>query len=170
MKPKMSPTLLRMRREAIKFSAAHMTVFEDGTKERLHGHNYQTSLTASVKPGALVEFRHFKEPLKRLCEAWDERVFLAAKCQQFRILKSTSESLEFRLCGVRYVLPMEEVIMLPVENITSESLAETLLALLYQALPKTTQKLLLSLELTVEESPGQGATARFHFPSTRRTL
>jgi hypothetical protein len=30
-------------REQYKFSCAHMTVFPDGTKERLHGHNYQRS-------------------------------------------------------------------------------------------------------------------------------
>ena len=33
---------LHIRKEALKFSAAHMTVFPDGTKESLHGHNYRT--------------------------------------------------------------------------------------------------------------------------------
>ena len=31
---------IRIRKEALKFAASHMTVFPDGTKEALHGHNY----------------------------------------------------------------------------------------------------------------------------------
>ena len=31
-------------REQYKFSCAHMTVFADGTKERLHGHNYTVAI------------------------------------------------------------------------------------------------------------------------------
>jgi len=31
-----------------KFSCAHMTVFPDGTKERLHGHNYTIAVAIEV--------------------------------------------------------------------------------------------------------------------------
>ena len=35
-------------REQYKFSCAHMTVFPDGTKERLHGHNYTIAVALEV--------------------------------------------------------------------------------------------------------------------------
>jgi 6-pyruvoyltetrahydropterin/6-carboxytetrahydropterin synthase len=42
-------TQIHIRKENIKFSSAHMTVFPDGTKEALHGHNYQVELTLELK-------------------------------------------------------------------------------------------------------------------------
>ena len=38
-----------------KFSAAHMTVFRDGTKERLHGHDYRTEVAIEFRGASLAE-------------------------------------------------------------------------------------------------------------------
>ena len=35
-----APVRIHIARPEFKFSCAHMTVFPDGSKERLHGHNY----------------------------------------------------------------------------------------------------------------------------------
>ena len=40
---------IRIARAEHKFSCAHMTVFADGTKERLHGHNYTIALGVEVE-------------------------------------------------------------------------------------------------------------------------
>ena len=66
---------------------------------------------------------------------------------------------ELTLCGDRYVFPRGDVLVLPIDNISVEALAahcaELLKAKLAAVLPKHARR----LEVTVEESPGQGSTA-----------
>jgi len=152
---------LHVRKEALKFSAAHMTVFPDGTKERLHGHNYRTELTIEYPIGAetpLFAFSSFKAPMKALCEQWDEKVLLPERCSEFRLIRDQAGEIEFTLCGKRYVLPREEVELLPVSNIVTESLAQEFATRLIAELPPETLKQFDKLELKIEEMTGQGAT------------
>ena len=48
---------IRIRKDSLKFAASHMTVFPDGTKESLHGHNYVPSLTVRVRDASFEERR-----------------------------------------------------------------------------------------------------------------
>ena len=43
----------------------------------------------------------------------------------------------FRLCGKRYVVPREDVILLPIDNIAVEPLAAHICELLIERLPMT---------------------------------
>lgn len=158
---------IRIRKEALKFSAAHMTVFRDGTKERLHGHNYRTELGVEFSDFApdhsletMVSFSEFKSILKNLCGAWDEKVLLPAKCPFLKIISKSVSSAEIELCGKRYVFPADEVEFLPVDNITTETLARILSDAFVAALPKEMiQKgRITRIDMTVDETEGQGAT------------
>jgi 6-pyruvoyltetrahydropterin/6-carboxytetrahydropterin synthase len=146
-------------REQYKFSCAHMTVFADGTKERLHGHNYTIAVAldvARIDVAAMLPFAPIKAALTDLCHAWKEHVLLAATNPQFHVVRDDFE-LEFTLCGERYVMPRQDALLLPIDNISVEALAAhvaTELRARFAAVDvKATQ-----LEVTVEESPGQGAS------------
>ena len=39
---------IRVEKENLKFSSAHFLIFEDGTAERLHGHNYRVAVELSL--------------------------------------------------------------------------------------------------------------------------
>ena len=125
-------TRIHLEKEAHKFSIAHMTVFADGSKERLHGHNYYVSLSVDLKPQRFDEFLDFnvvKRMVRELCEEWDERVILAERCPFFSRTgdRAGNESdLDFILCAKRYVLPIDEVVLLPIDNVTTEGLAGVL--------------------------------------------
>ena len=153
---------LFIRKDALKFSAAHMTVFPDGTKEPLHGHNYRLELTvtvAKVPVAEMVPFSSFKRVMKLHCDTWDEKVLLARQSPFLSIDSETKETCEFRLCGKRYVLPADEVVWLPVENITSESLAELLCGRLVVSLGTALRSgPVRALEVRVDEITGQGAS------------
>ena len=87
-------------REQYKFSCAHMTVFPDGTKERLHGHNYTIAVALDVDTvalAAMIPFAPIKAALSDICAAWKERVLLAAHNPHLEIVRDDSE-LELRLC------------------------------------------------------------------------
>jgi 6-pyruvoyltetrahydropterin/6-carboxytetrahydropterin synthase len=177
-----------LRKEALKFAAAHMTVFPDGTKEALHGHNYQVELNlelSSIALSKLISFSVFKQTLRGICELWDEKVLLPALCPYFEQIRSDSQaagarassggvalgeeeaSFEFRLCGRRYVLPAEEVVLLPQDNITAETLSAELCERLCRAWEHgLISGQILAIQVRVEESPGQGALAGWRAPES----
>jgi 6-pyruvoyltetrahydropterin/6-carboxytetrahydropterin synthase len=102
-----------------KFSAAHMTVFPDGTKERLHGHNFHVRVAIDLRDLALESFldlKTIKSALVACCEAWHERLLLPKLCRFFTLLNDDGKRMEFQLCGKHYMVPSDEAILLPVEN------------------------------------------------------
>lgn len=148
-------------REQYKFSCAHMTVFPDGTKERLHGHNYTIGLALEVERvdlASMVPFAGIKAALAELCAAWKERVLIATKNPHLVLVRDDHE-LELTLCGQRYVMPRGDALLLPIDNISVEALAahvaellrDKIAALAAPAGPRL-------LEVTISEHPGQGAS------------
>jgi len=150
---------IRIARAEHKFSVAHMTVFADGTKERLHGHNYTVAVELEVERielQAMIPFASIKAAVGELCAAFKERVLIAAKNPFLAILADHPE-LELTLCGERYVFPRGDVLLLPLDNISVEALAAHLAAELRTRLALDPRNV-RTLAVTVEESPGQGST------------
>ena len=147
-------------REQYKVSCAHMTVFPDGTKERLHGHNYTIAIGLDVdrvELAAMIPFAPIKAALGELCAAWKEHVLLATK-NPFFVMVRDGDELEFTLCGERYVMPRQDALLLPIDNISVEALAAHIAALMVERIKLLAAPQVLALEITVEESPGQGAS------------
>jgi len=137
-----------------------MTVFADGTKERLHGHNYTVALSLEVERvelAAMIPFAPVKAAIARLCAAWKERVLLAARNPFFIVVRDDAE-LEFTLCGERYVMPRGDALLLPIDNISVEALAAHVAAILRDEVMGLALPQAISLEVAIEESPGQGAS------------
>ena len=150
---------IRIARAEHKFSVAHMTVFPDGTKERLHGHNYTVAVELEVdriELQAMIPFASVKAALGELCLAFKERVLIATKNPFLAILADGAE-LELTLCRERYVFPRGDVLLLPIDNISVEALAAHLAAELRTRLALDPRNV-RTLAVTVEESPGQGST------------
>jgi 6-pyruvoyltetrahydropterin/6-carboxytetrahydropterin synthase len=158
---------LRVARPEHKFSCAHMTVFDDSRKERLHGHNYQLEVELELRDVAfasLVELSLIKDAAASLCDEWKEHLLLAKDNPHLEVLRWDRAELEFRLCGDRYLLPADDVILLPIDNVTIEALAAHAAALLAERLgPKVPSGVVTALSVSVAESPGQGATCRRPF-------
>lgn len=151
---------IRIARAEHKFSCAHMTVFADGTKERLHGHNYTVAVALEIEHiglAAMIPFAPIKAELGELCAAWKEHVLLAAENPYFALIRDDSE-LEFTLCGERYVLPRRDALLLPIDNISVEALAAHVAGVLRDKIAALALPQARALEVTIEESPGQGAS------------
>jgi len=153
---------IQIAHDLFKFSCAHMTVFPDGRKERLHGHNYYVSLEVELSDISfrnLVEFAPIKAEVARLCADWKEHTLLAARNPHFEVLRDAAEELEFTLCGERYVLPRNDVLLLPIDNIAVEALSAHIAELLVDRLRDVLRAdVVVGLEVTVTESARQGAS------------
>ena len=157
-----TPHRLFIGKDNHKFFVSHMTVLPDGTKERLHGHNYQVGAVlelSDVSFASMIAFAPIKEALAAICLGFRERVLLARNNPFFELVRDDGLELELRLCGQRYVMPREDALLLPIDNIAVEPLAahiaDLMLARLGDALPRG---VVTALEITVHESPGQGAS------------
>jgi 6-pyruvoyltetrahydropterin/6-carboxytetrahydropterin synthase len=149
-------------REQYKFSCAHMTVFPDGTKERLHGHNYTIAVAIDVDRvdlPAMIPFGDIKTALGELCAQWKERLLVAQRNPHLVIVRDDGVELELTLCGERYVLPRGDALLLPIDNISVEALAAHVADLLRERLRVLDAPHVRALEVTIEEQPGQGASA-----------
>ena len=146
-----------------KFSCAHMTVFPDGTAERLHGHNYTVAVAidvADIRFDSLIDFGAIKRAVRALCGELRERTIIAERNPRLEVVRRGGGEVELRLCGKRYVLPEEDVLFLPIENATAEELSAFCANRLEAQLrPTLGRSVAVGLEVRVEESPGQGATA-----------
>lgn len=158
---------IHIRKDYLKFSAAHMTVFADGSKESLHGHNYQVELTVELTEPALAQmlsYHVFKQALKTVCHAWDEKVLIAGYNPYLEPLPADAGEYAFRLCGKRYILPADEVVVLAVDNITAENLAQALFERLWAELSRDGsipwRERTIAASLRIDESRGQGASYR----------
>jgi 6-pyruvoyltetrahydropterin/6-carboxytetrahydropterin synthase len=152
-----------------KFSSAHMTVFPDGSKERMHGHNFQVQVAFELRQTALaslLDFALVKTALAEQCAAWDQRLLLASNCPHFKILEDDGHELEFMLCQRRYVLPRDEVTLLPLENIVVETLAQAFAEALVKRLGDALKpETVAAMEVTVSESRNQGGSFRWSAPA-----
>ncbi len=151
-------------REQYKFSCAHMTVFPDGTKERLHGHNYQLGAVlelSDVSFAQMIPFAAIKDALAAICKQFRERVLLAEANPLCEIVKDDADELEVRVCGKRYVFPREDVLLLPIDNVSAEALAAYLAERLVGDLaPSLPPGVVDAVEVSVHESPGQGSACQ----------
>lgn len=155
------PSFIHIRKDRLKFSSAHMTVFPDGTKESLHGHNYQVELEVQIPSIHLADmfpFADLKSKIAVICSIWDEKVLLAERCPFLKNLKSEYDNVFFELCGKQYSLPRDELVLLPLENVTSEGLAKLFAESLVSSLEKKILSKIVSLRLRIDEISGQGGS------------
>lgn len=161
---------LHIRKDNLKFSAAHMTVFPDGSKEGLHGHNYEVTLEVELWEPLLahmLSYEIFKRALRLVCAEWDEKVLLARDNPWFIQLPGPAEECSFRLCGKHYVLPTDEVALLAVDNITVENLVRIFFERFWANLTADRtvpwHERIMAASLRIDESRGQGATYAVRF-------
>jgi 6-pyruvoyl-tetrahydropterin synthase len=143
------------------FSAAHAGL-HDGEFEPLHGHTFQVTLRLSGIPagdGMLIDFGEVKAALREAIAPLRRRTMMPGGSQEV-LITSENNSLSIVAGRKRYVLPAEDVVVLPLVNTTTETIAGYLLE---RVLPYLHGYGLTTVELEVSEAPDTSATARFDF-------
>ncbi len=148
----------------LSFSAAHFISF-GGKCERLHGHNYAVS---AILEGNLTEDRYvfdfveLKKTIRWICDRLDHHFLLPMQSQHLDIKQADGEW-QIRFENRRYVFPAEDVLVLPVDSITAERLAEYICGQLIKSVKEQEKLSLTSITVGVEEAPGQTAFYRHSF-------
>jgi len=156
--------------DRVKFSCGHMTIFPDGTKEKLHGHNFNVGVAIflrDIEPESFLDLKIVRKHINAQCDAWDERVLLPGKSPYFEVVKENGAEVELLLCRKRYVFPSDEVILLPVTNVIVETLAVEFGQSLIASLgPILRRDVVDGVDVTVSEAPGQGGLYHWDWNSS----
>jgi 6-pyruvoyltetrahydropterin/6-carboxytetrahydropterin synthase len=157
---------IEVEKEYFKFSAAHFLIFPDGRAERLHGHNYRVFVAVEGKLsryGLVIDFTLIKPIVRELLDSLDERFLLPEHHPEVKIqFREESDEIEVSYRERRYVVPREDVRLLPINNTSSENLAAWIgrefRALLLERFSEVDVR---SLRVAVEETSGQRGVYTF---------
>jgi 6-pyruvoyltetrahydropterin/6-carboxytetrahydropterin synthase len=149
---------LELAKEDFKFSSAHFTLLDVDCGELLHGHNYQVTVRASGHDldelELLLDLASLKERIRELCSDLDSRTLLPAHSPHLRLVVAGAE-VEVRFQSRRYLFPEADIRLLPLRNVSIESLARFLWEQLVERLDTATTRRLECLGVAVEETAGQ---------------
>jgi len=154
----------RVTKDSLVFSAAHFITFNGNICERLHGHNWRLDVTVS---GGLDEnfyvfdFIAMRDACQELVTALDHKVLLPARHHSIKVETSDDgREVTARFEDRRWVFPVEDCAMLPIENTTAELIARWIGQQLLEKLALPFADQIQELRVSVEENFGQWATVR----------
>lgn len=153
---------IRVEKEYIGFCSAHFITYDESLCEALHGHNFVVKLNLEGRLDEnyyVLDFIRAKKMLKGICDELDHRVLLPFKSELVKV-EQQGDSVSAQHGDRRFLFPKEDVVLLPIPNVTSEMLAFYICGRMKEALQKVGVHHLSVIEVEVKESPGQGAIYR----------
>ncbi len=157
---------IRVYKEYFNFASSHFLIFADGTREPLHGHNYQVQVKVEggiVEGDLVIDFIPFKPLVRQLCDDMDHCLLLPDSNPHLRIETDDTAVSVWHRDGGYFQFPKEDVRILPVPNTSTEMLARHIGHKLIEGIrEKVPGADFQSIEIQVEESRGQSGICRIH--------
>jgi 6-pyruvoyltetrahydropterin/6-carboxytetrahydropterin synthase len=90
----------------------------------LHGHTYAVSVRIEGEQVGefIIDFEMVKGIVNRICDTLDHKVLIAEKDPRLRIEKKYGVSIEIIDSKKHYLLPLEDVVFLPIKSVSAEDL------------------------------------------------
>ena len=154
---------LTIHKEELCFSAGHFTVFSATEREQLHGHNYMVSVTFNIAiehNGLSFDYRLYKQKLKKLCNDLDRHFLLPTQSPYLQI-EQDDDHIFAHHHQKKIPFLKEDVILLPLTNITIEELAYWFLQQLHHQAHDFAQHAISGMVVEVYNGPGQSARAQW---------
>jgi 6-pyruvoyltetrahydropterin/6-carboxytetrahydropterin synthase len=152
---------ITVERDDLVFAAGHFITYS-GRCETLHGHNYRVSveLEGELDENAHVwDFGSLRRVTRKLLDELDRKTLLPLDNPALQVTEE-GQGVEVVYKEGRYVFPRRDVVLLPVQNTSAETLARYLAAKLREELVSLGGDRLTALAVGVEESVGQTAWYR----------
>ena len=144
-------------RAKLRFSACHF-IPDHPSCGCLHGHTFAVSirLTGELENEFVVDFIELKTAVRSICDELDHRVLIASNDSRLKVEVGEREcEVLMKAANKRYVLPREDVVLLPTSSVSSEALCTYIAEKLREHL--SPMKNLSELSVRVDEGAGQGA-------------
>jgi 6-pyruvoyltetrahydropterin/6-carboxytetrahydropterin synthase len=147
----------------MKFSVAHFTIFSPTERENIHGHNYyvRAKITAAISEiGLAFDYRDLRKFILQKCKELNERFLLPASSPYVKIEEIFSEK-AFKIVFDKetMILPKRDVLLLPIVNISSESLSAWFLLQLTEQKKILIERKISKIEMIISTTTGHGCSA-----------
>src|SRR4051812_5183128 len=151
---------VRVTKDYLVFCSGHFISYEGDRCERLHGHNYRTTVEIEGdldENHYVFDFIALKHRTKAITDELDHRMMLPTR-NRVITLDETAGSVRVRYKDREWVFPRGDCVLLPIENTTAELLARWIAERLRDELLKQHGYAPQVLRVEVEENIGQSAT------------
>jgi 6-pyruvoyl-tetrahydropterin synthase len=154
---------IRVYKQYFNFASSHFMLFKDGTREPLHGHNYRVQIKGNaldlenLNDDMVFDFLDIKPIVREVCDSLDHKLLIPKNNPHLHIEEREKNYILSTRDESFFSIPQTDVLILPIENTSAERLAAYLA---YQIRDKVLEKFnfeFKSLEVEVEETPGQAA-------------
>ncbi len=148
---------VRLDKERFVFSAAHFITFDGNVCERLHGHNYRVfaEFFGELDENQyVVDFIALRDELLEIIDSLDHRMLLPDSHPTIRVAQRENE-FEVTFEDRRWVFPVGDCVVLPVENTTAEKLARYIGMQLLTRLETRLGHRPTQIKIGVDENHGQ---------------
>ena len=150
---------ITVQKEYFNFAAAHFLIFPDGSKERLHGHNYRVYVEVEgelSRHGLVIDFKLIKPVVRELLDGLDEHWIVPGQHSEIQIHEREDDVTEVRYRESFYAAPTEDILVLPINNTSSENFSGWIGRELRDRLEQRFDDVVVRhLRVAVEETPGQ---------------
>ena len=151
---------IKVYKQYFNFAASHFLIFENGEREPLHGHNYRVMMKGEapkLKSDMVFDFLDVKPIVREVCDSLDHKLLLP---RDNPYLDIHDQNVSFKLTTPdesEFVIPKQDTLILPISNTSAERLAIYICEEVRRLTLERFDFSFSSLEIEVEETPGQSA-------------
>ncbi len=135
-------------------------IFEDGTREPLHGHNYRVQIKGEAPELAgdmVFDFLDIKPIVREVCDSLDHKLLIPKDNKFLKIYTEKKNYVIETPDESVFSVPMTDTLLLPILNTSAERLAVYISEQVRLKVSHRYNYSFTSLEVEVEETPGQSA-------------
>jgi 6-pyruvoyltetrahydropterin/6-carboxytetrahydropterin synthase len=135
-------------------------IFENGTREPLHGHNYRVMVkgeTPELSGDMVFDFLDIKPIVREVCDSLDHKLIIPKEHPQIRIDKNELNTIITTPDQSLFSIPTSDVLCLPIANTSSELIAVYISSEIRRITLERFKFKFSQIEVEVEETPGQSA-------------
>jgi 6-pyruvoyltetrahydropterin/6-carboxytetrahydropterin synthase len=160
---------IRFEHDALHFSASHFITFGTPEKvEALHGHNFRIKAEVSGplnRRAYVVDFLIAFDALKKICDMLSHKILLPRE-HPYITLTTTDETTHVTVPPLQWSFPVNDTVILPIRNTTTEALAAYIAGVFRELLEKESAFEMpqshYAITIELEESPGMWAVFYSH--------
>jgi 6-pyruvoyltetrahydropterin/6-carboxytetrahydropterin synthase len=151
---------IKVYKQYFNFASSHFMIFENGTREPLHGHNYRVQVKGEAPELAgdmVFDFLDIKPIVREVCDSLDHKLLIPKENKHLRIYTDKKNYVIETPDESVFSIPQSDTLLLPILNTSAERLATYISEEVRKRITERFSFSFTSLEVEVEETPGQAA-------------
>jgi 6-pyruvoyltetrahydropterin/6-carboxytetrahydropterin synthase len=154
------PFSIKVYKQYFNFASSHFMIFENGTREPLHGHNYRVQVKGEapdLEGDMVFDFLDIKPIVREICDSLDHKLLIPKDNKHLKIYTENKNIVIQTPDESTFSIPASDVLLLPILNSSAERMAVYICDEIRAAVKQRFGYAFMSLEVEVEETPGQSA-------------